>query len=170
MPFLSLVILTFYLWPLTLTLKLILAMDQTRLPCEFVANPFSGSQDISYTNRKVRQHQKQNFKQFTVCGKNKKVEQTGRQRYRYRKLQTVSYSYQLKLKNFLPSDSRLWRQWQREVRWVGVARGRGTEEWDGWDVWATRIGCVPSDNGVVNVFIIRTSEGGEAAATDSMTI
>jgi len=32
--------------------------DQTRLPCEFVANPFSGSRDISYTNKKVRQLQK----------------------------------------------------------------------------------------------------------------
>jgi len=27
------------------------AMDQTRLPCEFGANPFSGSRYISYTNK-----------------------------------------------------------------------------------------------------------------------
>jgi len=38
--------------PLTLTFKLIRARDQTRLPCEFGANPFSGSRDISYTNKK----------------------------------------------------------------------------------------------------------------------
>ena len=29
------------------------ARDQTCLPCEFGANPFSGSRDISYTNKKV---------------------------------------------------------------------------------------------------------------------
>jgi len=43
------------LWPLTLTLKLVRARDQTFLPCEFGefgANPFSGPGDISYTNRK----------------------------------------------------------------------------------------------------------------------
>jgi len=39
------------LCPLTLTFKLVGARDQTRLPCEFGANPFSGSQDISYTNK-----------------------------------------------------------------------------------------------------------------------
>ena len=33
-------------WPLTLTLKLVRARDQTRLPCEFGGNPFSGSWDI----------------------------------------------------------------------------------------------------------------------------
>ena len=27
--------------------------DQTRPPCEYGANPFSGSRDISYTNKKV---------------------------------------------------------------------------------------------------------------------
>ena len=40
-------------WPLTLTFKLFWARDQTRYSCEFGANPFSGSQDISYTNKKV---------------------------------------------------------------------------------------------------------------------
>ena len=40
------------LCPLTLTFKLIRAMDQTRLPWEFGANPFSGSRDISYTSKR----------------------------------------------------------------------------------------------------------------------
>jgi len=40
-------------WPLTLTFKLVRARDQICLPCEFGANPFSGSQDISYTNKQV---------------------------------------------------------------------------------------------------------------------
>jgi len=35
----------------TLPFRLIQAKDQTRLPCEFVANPFSSSRDISYTNK-----------------------------------------------------------------------------------------------------------------------
>jgi len=39
-------------WPWPLTFKLVRARDQTRLPCEFVANPFGGSRDISYTNKK----------------------------------------------------------------------------------------------------------------------
>ena len=39
---------------LTLTFRLIQARDQTRLPCEFGANPFSGSQDISYTNKTLQ--------------------------------------------------------------------------------------------------------------------
>jgi len=34
----------------TLTFKLVRAMDQTGLPCEFGSNPFSGSRDISNTN------------------------------------------------------------------------------------------------------------------------
>jgi len=38
---------------LTLTFELIRASDQTRLACEFGANPFSGSRDISYTSKKV---------------------------------------------------------------------------------------------------------------------
>ena len=38
---------------LTLTFKLVRARDQTRLPCEFGANLFSGSRDISHTNKKV---------------------------------------------------------------------------------------------------------------------
>jgi len=40
------------LWPLTLTFKLFRARDQTRLACEFGANPFSGSRDI-HTQTKV---------------------------------------------------------------------------------------------------------------------
>jgi len=39
------------IWPLTLTFNLGQARDQTRLPCEFGANPFSGSQGISYTKK-----------------------------------------------------------------------------------------------------------------------
>jgi len=39
---------------LTLTFKHVQARDQTRLPSEFGANPFSGSRDISYTNKKTR--------------------------------------------------------------------------------------------------------------------
>jgi len=43
----------------------------TRLPCEFVANPFSGSRHISYTNKKVTDSaKKQNLTQFTACGNN----------------------------------------------------------------------------------------------------
>ena len=38
----------------TLPFKLVWASDQTRLPCEFVANQFSGSQDISYTKQTRR--------------------------------------------------------------------------------------------------------------------
>jgi len=40
------------LWSMTLTFKLVWVRDQRRLPCEFGANPFSGSRDISYTNKK----------------------------------------------------------------------------------------------------------------------
>jgi len=43
MPFLSLV---------TLNFKLLRARDRTRILCEFGANPFSGSGDISYKNKK----------------------------------------------------------------------------------------------------------------------
>jgi len=65
--FLSLVTSTFDLWPLTMTLKLVRARDQTRLPHEFGVNPFSSSGDISYTNKKShRQRQKQNLTQFTA--------------------------------------------------------------------------------------------------------
>jgi len=35
----------------TLTFKLVRASNQTRLPCEFGANLFSGSRDISYTDK-----------------------------------------------------------------------------------------------------------------------
>jgi len=38
---------------LTLTFKLVRARDQTRFSCEFGANPFNGSGDISYTYKKV---------------------------------------------------------------------------------------------------------------------
>ena len=62
---LSLVTLTFE--ALTLTFKLVRARDQTCLPCEFVANQFTGSRDISHTNKSHRECQKQNLKQFTVC-------------------------------------------------------------------------------------------------------
>jgi len=41
-------------WSLTLTFKLVRARDQTRLPREFGANPFGGSRDISYTNKKTQ--------------------------------------------------------------------------------------------------------------------
>jgi len=37
---------------LTLTFKLVRARDQTRLPCELGANPFSGSRGVRVTNNK----------------------------------------------------------------------------------------------------------------------
>ena len=37
-------------WSLTLTFQLVRARDQTRLPCELCANPFSRSWDIWFTN------------------------------------------------------------------------------------------------------------------------
>ena len=48
--------------------KLVEARDQIRLPCEFGANLFSGSWDISYTNIKTTdwRRQKQNLPQFTA--------------------------------------------------------------------------------------------------------
>jgi len=57
-------------WPLTLTFTLVRARDQTRLPCEFGVNPFSGFRDSSYINTKTIdwRRQKQNLPQFTVCG------------------------------------------------------------------------------------------------------
>jgi len=55
-------------WPWPLTFKLVRATDQTRLPCEFGPNPFSGSRDISYTYKKPDwQRQKPNLLQFTAC-------------------------------------------------------------------------------------------------------
>ena len=42
------------LWPLTLTFKLLRARDQTRLPCEFGANPFGGSRYILHTDKKLQ--------------------------------------------------------------------------------------------------------------------
>ena len=47
-------------WPLTFTFKLVRARDQTCLPCEFGTNQFSGSQDISYTNKKTQSDGKKN--------------------------------------------------------------------------------------------------------------
>jgi len=55
-------------WPWPLTFKLVWARDQTGLPCEFSANLFSSSWDISYTKTTDWQHQKQNLPQFTECG------------------------------------------------------------------------------------------------------
>jgi len=53
------------------------ARDETRLPCEFGANPFSGSRDTSYTKTySHRQRQKQNLTQFTACSKNSGVKQS----------------------------------------------------------------------------------------------
>jgi len=65
MPFLSMV-------TLTLTFKLVRARDQTRLPCEFGANPFSSSRDrpILYKKQKTQTAPKQNLPQFTACGNN----------------------------------------------------------------------------------------------------
>jgi len=63
-----------HIWPLTLTFKLVRARDhhQTRLPCEFGANPFSGSRDIWYTNKKPQTEGAKNrtFRSslpFTAC-------------------------------------------------------------------------------------------------------
>jgi len=41
-------------WSLTMTFKLVLARDQTRLGSEFGANPFSGSRVIWATNKRKR--------------------------------------------------------------------------------------------------------------------
>jgi len=40
--------------PVTLTFKLVRVRDQTRLPCEFGANPFSSSRDYGAKNRTLR--------------------------------------------------------------------------------------------------------------------
>ena len=53
-------------WPLTLTFTLLWARDQTRLHCEFHANPFSGSRDIWGTNKKVTDGAKN--RTLLVCG------------------------------------------------------------------------------------------------------
>jgi len=50
-----------------LTFTLVPARDQTHFPCEFGANPFSGSQDVSYTNKKQSDRAK-NLPEFTACG------------------------------------------------------------------------------------------------------
>jgi len=42
--------------------------DQTRLLCEFGANLFSRSKDISYNKNSLRQHQKQPY--AVACGNN----------------------------------------------------------------------------------------------------
>jgi len=60
-------------WSLTLIFKLVWARDQTHLPHVFGADPFSGSQDISYTNKKNPtdwRRQIQNLPQFTACDSN----------------------------------------------------------------------------------------------------
>jgi len=59
----------------TLTFKLVRARDQTRLPREFGANPFSGSRDISCTNKETTDWwRKQHLPQFTACGNKKKFQ------------------------------------------------------------------------------------------------
>ena len=59
---------------MTSTVKLVLARDQTRLPCEFGANPFSGSRDISYANETTQTDgAKNNLLQFAACGNNLRV-------------------------------------------------------------------------------------------------
>jgi len=56
-------------WPLTLTLKLVRARDQTRLHCEFGANPFTVSRDIGkQTNKK---YAKTKTRRVTDCAKNR---------------------------------------------------------------------------------------------------
>jgi len=45
-----------WLWPLTLTFEHFRARHQTRLPCEFGANPFSCSQDIARYWSRLMQH------------------------------------------------------------------------------------------------------------------
>jgi len=57
----------------TLTLKLVTARNQTCLPCEFGANPFSSSEIFCTQTKKITdwQCQKQNLPQFTACGKKK---------------------------------------------------------------------------------------------------
>jgi len=47
--------------------------------CEFYANLFSGSRDISYTNKKAQtdKAKNQNPMQFTACGKNLSTFATG---------------------------------------------------------------------------------------------
>jgi len=51
-----------------MTFKFVRERGQTRLRCEFGANPFGGSRDF-YTRTKESQRQKQNLTQFTACGK-----------------------------------------------------------------------------------------------------
>ena len=63
----------FDLWSLTLTFKLVRARNQTRLPCEFGANPFSSSRNISQAYKKVRDSAKNNLPQFTACDKYESV-------------------------------------------------------------------------------------------------
>ena len=51
-------------WPLTLTFKLARVRDQTRLPREFGANPFSHSRDILFTKKRTKRQK------VTDSGKN----------------------------------------------------------------------------------------------------
>jgi len=73
------------LWPLTLTFKFVQAKDQTRLPFELGADPFSGSRDISYTNREP---QTDGAKNRTFCSSLRVVIITGKRSehdYKHRK-------------------------------------------------------------------------------------
>jgi len=49
-------------WPMTLTFKLVRPRDQKHLPCEFCANLFSGSGDISYTKHQTNGAKNRTFR------------------------------------------------------------------------------------------------------------
>ena len=60
-------------WPWPLNFRLVRAMAQTSLLCEFGANPFSGSPRHLIHKQKSTtdwRHQKQNLPQFNACGNN----------------------------------------------------------------------------------------------------
>ena len=77
-------------WPLTLTFKLVAARDQTRLPCEFGANPFSHSRDIWFANKKNKQ-------KVTDSAKNRTL----------RSLLRAVIIFELEVKHVLPSIRKL---------------------------------------------------------------
>jgi len=58
----------------TLPFKFVWPRDQIRLPCKLGANLFTGSGDISFSNKQTNKSQtaqnNQNLTQFAVCGKN----------------------------------------------------------------------------------------------------
>jgi len=56
-----------------LTFKLISARDQTHLPCEFGANPFSGSEIFHTQTKNHRLTAPKHDLQFIACGKNTAV-------------------------------------------------------------------------------------------------